>query len=115
MAHWAKINENNVVTEVIVANEDVIQSGIFGDPDTWIQTSYNTRHGEHGRGGTPFRKNFAGVDSIWDPVRDAFYAPQPYPSWLFDEETCSWKPPKPCPYDTKPWVWNEELLDWQKA
>jgi hypothetical protein len=74
MAHFAKI-ENGIVTQVIVAEQDVINSGLFGDPASWIQTSYNTHNGVHILGGTPLRKNFAGVGYTYDPVADEFNPP----------------------------------------
>lgn len=96
MAHFAKINENNEVTQVIVADQDVIDSGLFGDPSTWIQTSYNTRGGVHygpnglPDGGVALRGNYAGIGYIYDPVRDIFYAPKPSEDAMWDEETLSW-------------------------
>lgn len=88
MAHYAQV-ENGVVTKVIVAEQDFVD-GIEG---VWLQTSYNTSGGVHTLGGTPLRKNFAGVGMIYDAGRDAFYLPQPYPSWTLDESTCYWKAP----------------------
>jgi hypothetical protein len=73
--------------------------------------SYNTQGGMHKLGGTPFRKNYAGVGYMYDPVRDAFYAPQPYPSWILNEDTCYWEAPTPCP-EGMDWHWNEETLEW---
>ena len=75
-------------------------------------TSYNTYKGEHKLGGTPLRKNFAGVGFIYDKQRDAFYQPQPYASWKLDEETCHWEAPTPMPTDGKAYKWNEENLTW---
>jgi hypothetical protein len=74
MSHFAKI-ENNIVVQVIVAEQDVIDSGLFGDPAFWIQTSYNTHNGIHVLGGTPLRKNFAGIGYTYDPVADEFNPP----------------------------------------
>jgi hypothetical protein len=74
MSHFAKI-ENNIVTQVIVVEQDVINTGLFGDPTSWVQTSYNTRDGVHLLGGTPLRKNFAGVGYTYDPVKDEFNPP----------------------------------------
>lgn len=110
MSHYARINENNQVDWVIVAEQDFINSGAVGDPTKWIQTSYNTRQGQHLLGGTPLRKNYAGIGFIYDSQRDAFYAPQPYPSWVLDEDTCEWQAPvpRPGPWDT----WDEETLSW---
>jgi len=118
MSHFAYVDENNVVTNVLVIEQDVIDTGAFGDPARWIQTSYNTMGGVHygpdglPDGGTPFRKNFAGIGFIYDPVRDAFMAKQPYPSWLLDEDTCQWVPPTPYPSDGNLYTWDEETLSW---
>jgi hypothetical protein len=111
MSHFAKV-ESGVVTQVIVAEQDFINSGAVGDPASWIQTSYNTPGGEHMLGGTPLRKNYAGIGCIYDEVRDAFYAPQPFPSWTLNEETCQWQAPVAMPVDGKIYNWNEESLSW---
>ena len=118
MAHFAQIDENNVVLRVLVIEQDVIDTGHFGDPASWIQTSYNTRGGVHygpdnqPDGGVALRKNYAGIGYIYDPVRDAFYAPQPYPSWTLDEDTCRWQPPVPFPTDGKNYAWDEATISW---
>lgn len=118
MAHFAQVDENNVVLQVLVIEQDVIDTGHFGDPASWIQTSYNTRGGVHygpdnqPDGGVPLRKNYAGIGYIYDPVRDAFYAPQPYPSWTLDENTCWWQPPVPFPTDGKNYAWDEATISW---
>ena len=91
MAHFAKV-ENGIVTQVIVAEQDVIDSGLFGDG--WVQTSYNTRAGEHPEG-RPLRKNFAGIGYIYDPILDAFIPPRPAGSgWILNEDTCLWERPE---------------------
>lgn len=110
MAHFAKIKDGLVV-EVIVAEQDVIDSGAFGAPEQWVQTSYNTRGGQHPEG-RPLRKNYAGVGYIYDSVRDAFYPQAPFPSWILDEETCLWEPPIPKPDDGKMYRWDEASLTW---
>ena len=118
MAHFAQVDENNVVLRVLVIEQDVIDTGLFGDPRTFIQTSYNTQGGVHygpdgnPDGGVALRKNYAGIGYIYDPVRDAFYAPQPYPSWTLDENTCWWQPPIPMPADDKNYVWDEATTSW---
>ena len=75
------------------------------------RTSYNTSGGVHKNGGTPFRKNYAAAGHIYDPVRDAFYAEQPYPSWILNEDTCFWEPPVPRPEDVG-WYWKEDTTEW---
>lgn len=111
MSHFAKV-ENGKVVNVIVAEQDVIDSGIFGHG--WIQTSYNTRGGQHANGGTPLRKNYAGIGYTYDEQRDAFIPPQPFPSWLLNEDTCLWDPPVAMPTDGSPYTWNEETQSWDK-
>jgi hypothetical protein len=68
--------------------------------------------GVHQNGGTPFRKNYAGVGYIYDPVRDAFYAPQPFESWTLNEDTCLWEAPVAYPEDENSYLWDEETLNW---
>lgn len=87
MSHFAKV-EDGVVTQVIVAEQDVIDSGLFGDG--WVQTSYNTFGGQHPEG-RPLRKNFAGIGYTYDPVRDAFIPPQPEGNFVLNEDTCLWE------------------------
>jgi hypothetical protein len=111
MAHFAQIDENNIVVQVIVAEQDFIDSGIVGDPSKWIQTSYNTYAGQH-PDGRPLRKNYAGIGYTYDSVRDAFIPPKPFESWLLNEETCLWYPPVPMPNDGKRYYWNEEQVNW---
>jgi hypothetical protein len=107
MSHFAKI-EDEIVTQVIVAEQDFVdtQSG------TWVQTSYNTHGGQHSQGGTPLRKNYAGINYIYDSTRDAFYTPQPYPSWTLNETTCLWEAPVAYPSDGKMYNWNESTTGW---
>jgi hypothetical protein len=101
MSHFAKI-ENNVVTEVIVAEQDFINSGAVGDAFNWVQTSYNSN----------FRKNYAGVGYTYDSTRDAFIPPQPYSSWTLNEDTCQYDSPVPYPTDDKMYEWDEETTNW---
>lgn len=108
MSHFAKV-ENGIVTQVIVAEQDMIDSGIFGEG--WVQTSYNTYGGKHPNN-TPLRKNYAGVGYIYDENLDAFYAPQPYLSWVLDIESCLWQPPVPYPQDGKYYRWDELIINW---
>lgn len=106
MSHFAEIIDG-VVQRVIVAEQDFIDS----IPGQWVQTSYNTQGNQHPEG-RPLRKNYAGIGHVYDSVRDAFYAPQPHPSWTLDEETCFWNPPTPYPEDGNAYAWNEESLSW---
>lgn len=108
MAHFAKV-EDGIVTQVIVAEQDVIDSGLFGDG--WVQTSYNTRGGEHPEG-MPLRKNFAGIGFTYDAERDAFIPPKPYESWLLNDDTCLWEPPVAYPSEGGTYYWDEETLAW---
>lgn len=112
MSHFAKV-ENGVVTSVIVAEQDFIDSGAVGDPSQWVQTSYNTYGGVHSAGGTPLRKNYAGIGFTYDAQRDAFIPPKPFPSWVLNEQTCLWSAPMPMPTDGKAYVWNESTLTWE--
>ena len=101
MAHFAKI-DNNIVTEVIVAEKDFINSGRVGDEFLWVQTSYNNN----------FRKNFAGVGYTYDKTRDAFIPPKPYTSWTLVEDTCQWIAPVTHPADGKEYMWDEATTNW---
>ena len=112
MSHFAQIDENNVVTQVIVAEQDFIDTGLVGDPSKWIQTSYNTQAGEHKLGGTPLRKNYAGIGFSYDAVRDAFIPPKPFPSWTLVEDTCQWEAPVAMPTDGKMYQWDEATTNW---
>lgn len=111
MPHFAKV-ENGVVTQVIVAEQDVIDSGLFGTG--WIQTSYNTVGGQHPEG-RPLRKNYAGVGYSYDDQRDAFIPPKLYSSWSLDEQTCLWVPPVPKPEDGKQYAWDEPTTSWMEV
>jgi hypothetical protein len=102
MSHFAKIDSNNIVTNVIVAEQDFINSGAVGDSFLWVQTSYNGN----------FRKNYAGIGFTYDSTRDAFIEPQPYPSWTLNEDTCQWESPVPYPTDDKRYEWDEETTNW---
>ena len=108
MAHFAQV-ENGIVIQVIVAEQDVIDSGLFGTG--WIQTSYNTKGGQHPNG-TPLRKNYAGIGYSYDSSRDAFIPPKPFASWVLNESTCFWEAPTSMPNDDKRYFWNEEQLAW---
>jgi hypothetical protein len=110
MAHFAKV-EDGIVTEVLVIEQDVIDTGAFGDPALWVQTSYNTYGGQHPEG-RPLRKNYAGIGYTYDAERDAFIPQQPFPSWTLDEETCLWYAPTAYPDDDKTYTWDEDTLAW---
>ncbi len=118
MAHYAFLDENNIVTEVIVGKnegEDGIdweeQYGAFRG-QICKRTSFNTLGGIHMAGGTPFRKNYAGIGYSYNSQRDAFIAPKPFASWLLDENTCLWNAPEPYPNDGKRHLWDEATTAW---
>ena len=117
MSHFAKV-ENGIVTQVIVIEQDVLNTSLWGDPASWLQTSYNTRGGVHygadnqPDGGVALRGNFAGIGYIYDKENDVFYAPQPYPSWILNKNIWGWEAPVAKPFDDKPYVWNEETKSW---
>jgi hypothetical protein len=118
MAHFAQLDDNNIVTQVIVvANDELLLDGVesevkgilfckslFGEDTKWKQTSYNGN----------FRKNYAGIGYTYDATSDYFYAPQPYPSWTLDTDA-KWQPPVAMPTDGKMYSWNEETLSWDEV
>ena len=118
MAHYAFLDNNNVVTQVIVGkneNEDGIDwETHYGEFTGQMckRTSYNTIGGEHVSGGTPFRKNYAGIGYTYDAARDAFIPPKPFSSWILNENTCLWNPPIPYPDDEKMYSWDESSTSW---
>ena len=123
MAHFAKIGVGSKVEIVVVVDNSIAtteQAGVdflqqlYNSKDTWKQTSYNTNLGEHQLGGTPLRKNFAGVGNSYDSVRDAFIAPKPYPSWTLNESTCGWDAPVTYPDDGKDYIWDESTTNWKE-
>ena len=128
MAHFAEIDNSNIVLRVLVVDDKDTQdengdevesvgatylSDGFGG--TWKRTSLNTNGGVHSLGGTPFRKNFAGIGHIYDVSKDAFYAPQPYDSWTLSEDTCQWVSPVAHPDDDKIYNWNEGTTSWDEV
>tara|TARA_R110002051_G_scaffold106926_1_gene179894 strand:+ start:1447 stop:1821 length:375 start_codon:yes stop_codon:yes gene_type:complete len=122
MSHFAEIDENNIVIRVIVIDQENIDTGNWGPPDTWIQTSYNTRGGVHYApnshtpdGGVALRKNYAGIGFTYDSTKDAFIAPKPYPSWTLNEDTCQWDAPVAWPDDDKFYTWDEENRQWEEV
>jgi hypothetical protein len=110
MSHFAKV-ENGIVTQVIVAEQDFIDTGAVGDG--WVQTSYNTYGGQHPEG-RPLRKNYAGIGYTYDTQRDAFIPPQPFSSWTLVEDTCQWTAPVSYPTDSKVYSWDEATLSWMQ-
>jgi hypothetical protein len=113
VSHFAKVIDG-IVAEVLVIEQDVIDTGMFGDPSLFVQTSYNTYGGQHPEG-RPLRKNYSGVGDTYDAERDAFYAPQPFASWTLNEDTCLWNAPVAYPDDGEPYIWDEAALAWVGA
>jgi hypothetical protein len=127
MAYFAKLGIGNIVEQVISISNTVItdsngveqeQLGIdfinklYNTKDVWKQTSYNTKRGIHNNGGTPFRKNYAGLGYTYDETRDAFIPKKPFNSWILNEDTCLWEAPIAYPTDGKEYGWNEKTLSW---
>jgi hypothetical protein len=127
MSYWAEIDENNVVVRVLVGdnndfnNDEGYQWLINNLGGRWLKTSYNTKKGIHYNPETnepsedqskALRKNFAGVGYRYDEKRDAFIAPQPYPSWTLNENSCIWESPIPYPIDGKIYSWDELNQEW---
>ena len=115
MAHFAQLDENNVVTQVIVVdNNELLENGVESEAKgiafcqalfpgtTWVQTSYNSN----------FRKNYAGQGYTYNPSLDAFIPPKPYPSWVLDTATCQWVAPVSYPNDGASYVWDEASQTW---
>lgn len=120
MSHWVELDSDNIVIRGIVcdSNDPAGDEGYSWILDNlggnWVQTSYNTVGGVHLLGGTPFRKNYAGIGYFYDETRDAFIPPQPYPSWTLNEETCLWEAPTPRPAESADatYHWDEDTLSW---
>ena len=121
MAHFAEVDSNNVVVRVLVVGDEQEERGQeflandLGLGGTWLKTSYNTQGGVHTLGGTPFRKNYAGIGYTYDSVRDAFIPPKPFNSWTLDEETCLWEAPVAYPSDGKLYTWDEDNQEWDEV
>jgi hypothetical protein len=111
MAHYAKV-KNRIVTKVIVAEEEFINNLVDNEAGRWIQTSYNTYGGVHQLGGTPLRKNFAGIGYTYDESKDAFIPPKSFNSWTLNETTCLWEAPVDYPTDGQEYKWNETNQTW---
>jgi hypothetical protein len=118
MAHYAFLDDNNIVTEVIVGKNEG-EDGIdweahYSDFRGQVckRTSYNTQGGVHNADGAPYRKNYAGIGYSYDAVRDAFVPPKPFASWSLNETSCLWEPPVAYPSDGNPYTWNEETTSW---
>jgi hypothetical protein len=111
MSHFAKVVDG-VVTQVIVAEPEFFETFVDTSPGTWLQTSYNTHGGVHANGGTPLRKNYAGIGFTYDAQRDAFIPPKPFASWTLNEDTCLWDCPVAYPTDGNVYSWDEESLNW---
>jgi hypothetical protein len=114
MAHFAKVVDGTVVN-VIVAEPEFFDTFVDNSPGQWIQTSYNTHGGVHSNGGTPLRKNYAGIGFTYDAQRDAFIPPKPFASWSLNETTCLWDAPTPMPTDGKRYQWDEATMSWQEV
>ena len=114
MAHYAKVS-NTLVTQVIVAEAEFFDTFVDSSPGEWIKTSYNTYGGVHSDGGAPLRKNFAGIGFTYDTARDAFIAPQPFPSWTLNEDTCQYEAPVAYPDDDKRYTWDEATTNWKEV
>ena len=123
MAHFAKLGLENKVLAIHRVHNNIAtteQAGIdflntlYKTNDTWKQTSYNTHGGIHQFGGTPLRKNHAGIGYTYDETKDAFISPQTYPSWTLNEDTCQWEAPVAYPDDGKFYTWNEETTSWDE-
>jgi len=128
MASFAKIENNIVTTVVSVHNNELLDNGVesetkgitflknlYGEDTNWKRTSYNTIGGIHSLGGTPFRKNHAGIGYTYDETRNSFIPPKPYNSWVLNETTCLWNSPIPMPSDSSidnQYSWNESTLSW---
>jgi hypothetical protein len=118
MAHYAFLDENNIVTEVIVGKDEgednIDWEQHYGNFRGQVckRTSYNTSAGQHNNGGIPYRKNYAGIGYTYDETLDAFIPPKPFDSWILNESTGQWEAPISKPDDENPYAWNEETQSW---
>lgn len=113
MSHFAKVVDG-IVTQVIVAEPEFFETFVDSSPGEWIQTSYNTYGGQHRNGGTPLRKNYAGIGYSYDRTKDAFIPPKPFASWVLNDDTCLWGAPIPMPTDDKYYEWDETTTSWKE-
>lgn len=117
MGHFAKINKENIVTEVILAEWDFLDANpqLLQDGEKWVRTSYNTYGGQHlTNDNIALRKNYAGIGFTYDEKRDAFIPPKPFNSWVLNENTCLWEAPFKMPEDGNSYDWNEQIWSWVK-
>lgn len=116
MAHFAQLDENNIVIQVIVAGDEYESTGeeLYAEiaGGVWKRTSYNTINGSHVLNGTPFRGNYAGVGFTYNETLDAFIPPKPFNSWVLNESTFNWVPPIPVPDASPTWMWDENTQSW---
>jgi len=112
MAHYAKLNEKDEVVDVVVATQEVIDRGVLGPAEQFVQTSFNTYRGQHVKGGEPLRYNFASVGGTYDRTADAFIPPKKYASWQLDTDTYTWRAPVAQPDDGNYYIWNEATQAW---
>ena len=124
MAHFAKLGVGNIIERVELVSNNIAtteQAGVeflqnlYSDRAAWKQTSFNTKGGAHKTGGTPFRKNFAGIGYTYDQTRDAFIPPRPFNSWTLNETTCLWEAPIPKPELTQEQIDNRNYYEWNEA
>ena len=115
MTHFAKIDDNNIVIQVLVIEQEMIDTGRWGDPNSFIQTSYNTKQGKHEKNRTPLRGNYAGIGYTYDRVNDLFLPPKPYESFVLDVKNATWTPPTNMPLDGQLFKWDETTKAWKVA
>jgi len=127
MAHYAFLNDNNLVTEVITGIDEDAKDDLPSEFDSWEafyadfrgqtckRTSYNTIGNEHNDSGTAYRGNYAGIGYTYDETNDVFISPKPYASWSIDESTWTWEAPEAYPDDGKDYIWNENKEEWEEV
>jgi hypothetical protein len=128
MAHFAELDVLKRVIRVLALDDKDTQDKNGNEVEsvgakylhdgfggTWLRTSYNTGGGVHEAGGTPFRKNYAGIGFTYDTGRDAFIPPKPFDSWVLNEDTCQYDPPVECPDDGNRYIWNEDTTSWDEV